>query len=92
MDKQQHLYDLLGYLTRDCRDMAELSDRIEHVYSIAEMCQRSLVNLMLQYESMATDEDFLPVSSPFLPHSGDSREQYLETASYIHLFRGAGTA
>ena len=47
--------DLLGFLTKDCRDLQELSGKISLVSDIMRVCQHSLVNLMLQFESMSLD-------------------------------------
>ena len=47
--------DLLGFLTTDCRDLQELSGKISLVSDIMRVCQHSLVNLMLQFESMSLD-------------------------------------
>ena len=47
--------DLLGFLTTDCRDLQELSGKISQVSNIMRVCQHSLVNLMLQFESMSLD-------------------------------------
>ena len=52
--------ELHGFLANDCLDLHDVSTRIGEVAEIAEICRKSLINLMIQFESLSQMQGKLP--------------------------------